>query len=188
MLRLTGGLFKGRVLCAPSGLSTRPSQSKLRQALFNSIQDLVPNAKTLDLFAGSGALGFEALSRGADHVTFVDNSTAALKCLRKNAETLGVETQVRICGDRVEAYLRHNMAHQFDLILADPPYSKGWELTILSETQWKAFLAPGGCFCVEWLPESKNNKELPDNFPFLVKIREKNYGDSVLTSYQLRGE
>jgi 16S rRNA G966 N2-methylase RsmD len=202
--------------------------------LFNSIQTIIPGSKVLDLFAGSGALGFEALSRGAESVVFVESSRNALKLIQKNAEILGVTDRVQLVSEplvgrpeestgshrserrpdfrpeirpeirRVEYQkaggnsfgafraiwpLIHTSA-PFDLVLADPPYGGGWEKLLLEELPWDQLLVEGGFFCLEWgIQKSQDYKAstLPDEVLQLVKVREKNYGDSVLTSYRLAG-
>ncbi len=192
MLRLTGGEFNGRTIQAPKDLKTRPSQAKLRQALFNSLQFVIPHARVLDLFAGSGALGFEALSRGAAHVTFVESSKPAIAVLQKNIAALGVADRVRVVDEPVEKALPKlgKPGGAFDVVLADPPYSAGWELKLLegkgSGARWEELLSPEGNFCLEWGAVKSIFEDLPDEFPFLVKVREKNYGDSVLSTYRRR--
>lgn len=184
MIRLTGGLFRGRSIQTPTGSRTRPTQAKLRQALFNSLQHSIPDARVLDLFAGSGALGFEALSRGASHVTFVEKAKSVVSLIEKNAALLEVKDQVRVIGDSIEHGQKLFLEDApFDLILADPPYAHGWELKLLTGLPWDKLLAPQGYFCLEWGIQKTQPIILPDTLPFLVKTREKNYGDSVLTTY-----
>jgi 16S rRNA (guanine966-N2)-methyltransferase len=184
MLRITGGEFRGRVIHTLEGDKTRPTQARLRQAIFNSIQSHISEARVLDLFAGSGALGFEALSRGASHVVFVESARSSLKLVVKNIAELGVDKRTSVIGepiDRAQPRIKHFAP--FDLILADPPYAEGWEERLLREFQWDLLLKPGGYFCLEWGRLKSRVGELPDSFPFLVKIREKTYGDTVLTTY-----
>jgi 16S rRNA (guanine966-N2)-methyltransferase len=187
MLRITGGKFRGRVIHAPQSNKTRPSQSRLRQALFNSLQLYIPDARVLDLFAGSGALGFEALSRGATHVTFVESNRPAIKIIEKNIETLAVRDEVKILSESVDASFSHlKKFGPFDVVLADPPYEEGWELRLLNEVPWSEILVREGYFCLEWGVQKSEVAELPDEVQCLVKVREKNYGDSVLTTYQYK--
>lgn len=185
MLRITSGVFRGRMLKAPPGDRTRPTQARLRQALLNSLQVSLPQARVLDLFAGSGALGFEALSRGADWVTFVENSRAAVSVLSENARLLRVENQTKIQNQSVEVYLAQSQGavELFDLVFADPPYEEGWEMKLLEQVQWENWLAPGGSLCLEWGVQKSQVKTLPDRVGVLVKAREREYGDSVLTTY-----
>ena len=101
MLRLTGGEFRGRSIHTPGHDQTRPTQAKLRQALFNSLQTVITDATLLDLFAGAGTLGFEALSRGASHVTFVESNRTVARLIEKNAAELNVRDRVRVVVDSV---------------------------------------------------------------------------------------
>lgn len=190
MIRITGGELRGREVKTPPGARTRPTLAKVRQALFNSIQSSVPDARVLDLFAGSGALGFEALSRGASSVVFVESSRQAVKVLEFNAQTLGVAARVTILCEPLEKLIaREGLAGPFDLVLADPPYELGWETKLLSDAPWGQWLAPDAVVCMEWSPLKSGRRDdphLPDQVPFLVKTREKNYGDTVLTLFSRR--
>lgn len=127
-MRVVSGELGGRKLVTPEGEDTRPTSERVREAIFNSLFSLgaIEGARVLDLFAGSGALGIEALSRGAEHATFVEQDRAALAALRENVETLNIGSDSAvIAGDG----LRHlaSMA-DYDLILLDPPYGfDGWE-------------------------------------------------------------
>ena len=185
MLRLTGGEFRGRSIQAPEGDRTRPTQAKLRQALFNSIQMLVPDARVLDLFSGSGSLAFEALSRGAELAVAVETAKPALKLIAKNADTLGVKDRLVIIDQAVEKCWEALKQHApFHVVLADPPYVGGWETRLLNELPWGELLAEDGLFCLEWGLQKSRADSLPDELPFLVKVREKTYGDSVLTTFR----
>ena len=124
MLRVIGGDFKGRALRAPRGDRTRPTSARAREALFGALTPVLAGARVLDLFCGTGALGIEALSRGAAHVEFVESSRAALAALRANLETLGLLTRARIHPRDVRAVVAGMVrgGRQFDLVVADPPY------------------------------------------------------------------
>ena len=188
MLRLTGGEFRGRSIQTPGHGLTRPTQAKLRQALFNSLQTVIADARLLDLFAGAGTLGFEALSRGASHVTFVESNRTTARMIEKNAATLGVQDRIKIIVDSVESvWSRVKGIAPYDLVLADPPYAGGWEMKLLSDVAkypWGQLLSPGGHFSLEWGAQKSAVKALPEEIPLLVKVREKNYGDSILTTYK----
>jgi 16S rRNA (guanine966-N2)-methyltransferase len=185
MLRLTGGEFRGRLIESPGSERVRPTQARMRQALFNSLQSKIRDANVLDLFAGSGALGFEALSRGAEKVVFVEQDRSALKLIAKNAATLGVQDRIKIISESVDrAWSRVLLCAPFDIVLADPPYAAGWEERLLLEAPWSELLATGGCFCLEWGTRKSQVKKLSDRVHFLVKRRERIYGESVLTTYQ----
>lgn len=169
----------------PHNEKTRPTQARLRQALLNSLQTLVPEARVLDLFAGSGALGFEALSRGASSAVFVESSRSVIKLIQKNAQELRVEDRVHSVEDSVEHAIDRVLPHApFDIVFADPPYAEGWELRLLQELPWSQLLSPGGVFCLEWGTQKSQVQELPEQAGPLVKVREKAYGDTVLTTYR----
>lgn len=126
-MRVVGGRFGGRPLVAPRGRATRPTPERVREALF-SILGSLDGLRVLDLFAGSGALGIEALSRGAQDATFVDSSSAALDVIRRNLQELGVEAEVR--GQPAAAFLQHarRAGRQYDLVFLDPPYGHAAKL------------------------------------------------------------
>ncbi len=122
---ISGGLYKSRKLVAPKGDATRPTSSRLRQAVFNIIRNEVEESSFLDLFAGSGAMGLEALSLGACRSVFIDNSKESIRCIQTNVETLKVENRAQIIyGDVfVELTKLIKRGASFDIIFADPPYA-----------------------------------------------------------------
>lgn len=121
---IIAGLYRRQRLISPKGAGTRPTASRLREALFNICQNLVEGVRFLDLFAGSGAMGFEALSRGAQFVTFIDAHKEAIHCIRQNAAHLQVNDQCLILQGEVFSLLTrlHKQGQVFDIIFADPPY------------------------------------------------------------------
>ena len=185
MIRITAGEWKGRSLATPPNFSTRPTQARLRQALFNSIQFLIPHAKVLDLFAGSGSLSFEALSRGAASAVLVENHRSALEAISKNIRDLKAGPNIRLLKeDVVKAIPFLLKSAPFDFVFADPPYAEGWEMRLLEEFPWERLLVEEGVFCLEWGVQKSKIESLPEETEHLLKIREKVYGDSVLSSYQ----
>lgn len=188
MLRITGGELRGRLIEAPAGDQVRPTQSRLRQALMNSLQMKLGAARVLDLFAGSGALGIEALSWGAAHASFVENARPSLQALEKNLSTLQLQSRSHVFAQSVDRVtpqlLAHVKAHgAFDVVFADPPYADGWELRLLAELPWGSLLSPEGVVCLEWGTQKSQPTELPESVGGLQKVREKIYGDSILTTY-----
>jgi 16S rRNA (guanine966-N2)-methyltransferase len=121
MMRVVGGRFGGRALVAPRGRATRPTPERVREALF-SILGSVDGASVLDLFAGSGALGIEAVSRGAAELTLVDSSAAARAAIRRNLDSLGIDAELRQQGALPFLQGARSRACQYDLVLLDPPY------------------------------------------------------------------
>lgn len=128
-MRVIAGTYRSRTLQAPPGLDTRPTSDRLREALFNVLAPRMEGAVFLDLYAGSGAVGIEALSRGAVRVVFVERATAAMKALRANLERLGIASGFTIESGSVAAYLRRAQRGeiQFDLVFLDPPWDAAAE-------------------------------------------------------------
>jgi 16S rRNA (guanine966-N2)-methyltransferase len=128
-VRVVGGELKGRRLLAPPGDRTRPTSDRVREAIFNALWSrgaLDDDTTVLDLFAGSGALGVEALSRGAAHATFVDDNAAARRTVTENLRTLGLADRATVVADRAERFLA-TVEGTFDLAFCDPPYAfDGW--------------------------------------------------------------
>lgn len=124
-MQIISGIYRGRKILAPKGQETRPTSSRLREALFNICRDIVEGSVFLDMFAGSGAMGFEALSRGARSAVFVDSSRESIRCIQSNARLLAVEEQVRVTyADAFDALKKLSKERvSFDIIYADPPYS-----------------------------------------------------------------
>jgi 16S rRNA (guanine966-N2)-methyltransferase len=146
-LRLSGGRFRGRRLRVAHGV--RPSEGKVREALFSIWQTELPGARLLDLFAGSGAVGFEALGRGAGAAVLVEGDPRVAKTLKENAATLGLDRDARIYRMRLPAALAmlRERERPFDLIFADPPYGYDEGPRLVSEAL--PLLAPGGSLCFE---------------------------------------
>jgi 16S rRNA (guanine(966)-N(2))-methyltransferase RsmD len=172
-VRVIAGRYGGRRLKAPPGDATRPTSDRVREALFSILGDRVPGARVLDLFAGSGALGLEALSRGAASVTFVDSAPGALAALRANLAALGAEGEVvRADGLR---WLRaaSAAARQYDLVFLDPPYRRAQGLGAGLSDLLPAVLAPGALVVVE------SDRRAPIELP-LHAIDERRYGDTLI--------
>lgn len=126
-MRVIAGEFGGRTLVSPEGSATRPTTEKVRQAVFNSLHSagLLDGARVADLFAGSGALGIEALSRGAASAVFVERDRAALTALRRNLSTLGIEERSTVVASDVLAWVP--AMRNVDIVFVDPPYAfDGW--------------------------------------------------------------
>lgn len=146
-MRIIAGKWRGRALDAPAGQATRPTADRVRETLFSMLASRLGSFEGLrvaDLFAGSGALGFEALSRGAADAVFVENDAAAAAVIRANAERLGAIPQ--IIRSSALSLARSN---PFDLILADPPYAPGSGSAAVAAVMKADWLAPGGWMSVE---------------------------------------
>jgi 16S rRNA (guanine(966)-N(2))-methyltransferase RsmD len=132
-MRIIGGAVGGRRIRAPHGTSTRPTSDKVRGALFNILGRPEDNARVLDLYAGAGALGLEALSRGAVHATFVDRDSDAVRCVVENAGTLGLENRVRVQRGEATTVLSRlaKGGERFTWVFIDPPYASGESMKAL---------------------------------------------------------
>lgn len=134
-LRIVGGNFRNRALISPKGEQTRPTLAVLRKAVYDILQDRVEEAHVLDLFAGSGAMGIEAISRGAAHATFVENNPLALRCLRDNIEKLGIQSQTTIlsCDAMLAIKKLIKSGGQFNIVYVDPPYAAAIKQRLLAQ-------------------------------------------------------
>lgn len=153
-MRIVGGRLKGHRLAAPAGQATRPTADRVREAIFNILAHSIEGfalegARVMDLFAGTGALGFEALSRGARFCQFVDDSAGARGVIRQNADVLGLIGVSRMW--RRDATRLGPCAPQptFDLVFADPPYNRGLGERALKELVAGEWLVPGGVVVIE---------------------------------------
>lgn len=142
-LRIAGGTFRGRVLKTPPSFITRPTQERVRQALFNILQFEIEDLIFADLFAGSGAVGLEALSRGAEHVYFVERNHKAFAALKANVDALNVSTSVTA----IKAEVKHGVKKlpQCDIVFLDPPYSNEEEdIRLLNSLPFTEFVKEDG--------------------------------------------
>lgn len=152
-MRIISGLYRSRRIEAPEGLQTRPTPEKTREAVFSMLQASIPEARVLDLFAGSGAMGLEALSRGASFSVFIDNSPAAQKAIVHNIQALDAGKSARLLGvdfHNALASLR-GAGEAFDLVFMDPPYSQAQSMAkeALLLLREYGILAQGALICIE---------------------------------------
>src|SRR5579863_972004 len=181
-MRLSGGDRARQGVSAPKGRKTRPTAAKVREAMFGALGRRVEGARVLDLFAGSGALGFEAMSRGAASVVFVDNDGAAAFVIRRNAlRLIDDEDRWRIMPMHAMRALR-TLRGTFDVVLIDPPYDRGASEE-LAQLMQRGLLAPDGIVVVEH--RSKQTLELPAS---MKVIKTSKYGDTSLTFAGIRRE
>lgn len=147
-MKILGGSLRNRTLKTPKGGVTRPTTSMVRKALFDICQGLVEDALVLDLFSGSGALGIEALSRGAQHATFIERDREAQQVIRENLKNLNLETQATLLVGDVFSLIKR-CKHPFHLITADPPYKQKTHEELLQFIDREPLLAPGGRLFIE---------------------------------------
>ncbi len=177
-MRIISGKYKGRQLVSTKDQSVRPTTDKIKEYIFQLLNDFVLNANVLDLFAGSGSLGLEALSRGAEHVTFVDNSQASLRVLRRNIGRIKVEEPFSVIKKDVLKFLQKNK-QPFDLIFADPPF-KWDEFDKLLPLIFKPEnLTEYGLLVLE----SEKNHEIQWEGELYEKLRQKKFDRSIITFF-----
>jgi 16S rRNA (guanine966-N2)-methyltransferase len=156
LLRITGGELGGRRFKAPPGEETRPTADRVKEALFAVLGGRARVDLAADLFAGSGGLGMEALSRGAGRCLFVEKRRGALKALRRNLESLGLDQRAEVLMTDAAAPSRRLLARgPCGLILADPPYEKGFAARVGRLAGERGFLAPDGWLVVEHSPRER---------------------------------
>ena len=181
-MRITGGLSKGRVLASLKGLNIRPTSDKVREAIFNLLGQDMTGLRTLDLFAGTGSLGIEALSRGALEVLFIDHSQISAQLIKKNLMLCGYES----VGYFLKRDLTKDLPWEYpfmqasvDLIFMDPPYGKGFILPILSRLSKNNLLKSSSII----ITESLKNDFLPDAEGMLYLCKTRLYGNTKIDIY-----
>ena len=171
-MRIIAGAYKGRNLKSPPSMQVRPTSDRLRETLFNVIAPRIKDARFLDLCAGSGAVGIEALSRGAQHVTFVDRSRKSCQLIESNVKLCRIpEEQYEIYQMAAEDFLRQSKTFSWDIVFFDPPYK---------EDYLRALELLEGFVIVE----HHHKNELPDLIGNLHRIRVLKQGDSSLSFYE----
>jgi len=179
-MKISGGVFGGRVLKTPKGEQTRPTTGLVRAAVFNVCQHSIAEARVLDLFAGSGAVGFEALSRGAVWVTFVEQHKQAAQCIRENMEMLEVQPQCQILSMPVKKALNELMS-PYDLIYIDPPYDLAIQDVMHSLVEHQ-LVAP---HAMVFLEQRYDPKAKEPQFSGLALVKSRRYGIAHLHQYSL---
>jgi 16S rRNA (guanine966-N2)-methyltransferase len=172
-MRVIAGQWRGRPLKAPPGAATRPTADRVREALFSILAARIPAARVLDLFAGSGALGIEALSRGADSATFVDSAPAAIRAIEANLAALAADATVRKADAVRFLSTAREAAAQYDLVFLDPPYRDAERLAPALSEALPAVLAPGAVA----VAESDRRAPLVLDLPLKDERR---YGDTLI--------
>lgn len=183
-MRIIAGSRRGMLLSMHKGMTTRPTGDRVREAVFSSLQDRLSGTRFLDLFAGSGAIGLEALSRGARECVFVDRDRQALKTLKKNIGTTDFGHQSRVLGMDFHQALR-TLAPEapFDLVYIDPPYTKEYYAESLTLIEKYDIISDNGILVCE----SGKGPSLKDAVPAgFVVLKEKYYGDTTVTYLRKR--
>jgi len=181
-MRITGGRARGRILASPKGRRIRPTADLVREAVFNILGHDLEGYRVLDLFAGTGALGMEALSRNAAFAVFVDASPGSLAIVRRNLRSCGFEGS----GAAIRRDLRRGIPQNhrlfrepFDLVFLDPPYGKGLIPPLLEEMPDKGIVEAGSRIVVE----SARSERLPEGTACLTLLDRRIYGDTQVAFY-----
>lgn len=178
-LRIIAGQFKGRILKSPKGPSTRPTQSMLRESVFNICQQEIQGAYFLDLFAGSGAMGLEALSRGASHATLVESDRRAIAAIRENIAILQVASETTLVTTHAEQALKR-LSVPFNIIYVDPPYDMPIE-PFVKELLNRNLIASNGILFIE---ERSGPHPTSLHFPQLTLVGSRRFGEALLHQYR----
>lgn len=177
-MRIAGGEFGGRTLFVPKSDAIRPTQDRVREALFSILQCEMPGAAFLDLFAGTGSVGLEALSRGAASATFVECNAKHLDVLRRNIEAMARSARTEVVRSDAYRYIASYSGPGFDVAFADPPYAlgeeKGYE-SVLATLAARGVVKPGGLFIAEM-----TSAQRAEDTPGWDLLRDRTYGKSRL--------
>ena len=165
-MRIIAGEMRGRQLTTVAGMQTRPTSDKVKGAIFNVLGDKVLDARVLDLFAGTGNLAIEALSRGSREAVLVEKSLEAHQVIKRNLEQIGVGHQAKLLLVDAFLYLKRNPHEVFDLVFLDPPYRQELVPKVILALSEHAYLTPTGVIIVE---TAKNEKLNMDNYPFEIR-------------------
>ncbi len=182
-MRVIGGSARGRRLKAPRGLRTRPMADKIREALFAMLDSLgIRPRRVLDLYAGSGAVGIEALSRGAEWVDFVERSAAACAVIRDNLGTTGFADRGAVHCTTVEAFLRRPPREPYDFVIMDPPYADPTIHETMLAIARSSHVQDGTVLVVGHSPRVP----MPERMDGLEQLRDRCHGDSCVAIYSIR--
>jgi 16S rRNA (guanine966-N2)-methyltransferase len=176
-VRIIAGKYGGRTISAPDGRRTHPMSERIRNALFNSIGGEIKDAVILDAFAGTGAIGLEALSRGAKHATFIEKDRIAQKVIDENITTLGVHDATKLIKAPVSGWISTYDGPPFNIIFADPPYHDVQFSTVLALMD---LLKPGALMVLS----HPGRDECPTR-PGVVVVDNRSYGDATLAFFRL---
>ena len=176
-MRITGGIYRGRLLKSTPGLEARPTTDKVRQAIFNILMNDIENKRVLDIFAGSGALGIEALSHGAQSAVFIEIAHQQAEAIRRNLKGLELDEEL-IQADYVKA-CRHlsECGEQYDLIFADPPYDRFAPQEIIQTVLQYNLLAPDGFLIIEHRSGAATESDR------MIILKNRKFGQTEVTFY-----
>lgn len=183
-MRIIAGRFKGRKLVSFQAGHIRPTTDRVKESLFNKVATHVSGARVLDLFAGTGNLGLEALSRGAQEVVFVEKSGKSLQVLSKNLSLLGVKEEVEIVREDVIRFLKKWNGAPFDLALVDPPFTQKIAHQVMEVLSQSQAVSPGGLVVIE----SSHQERIDDDYPPFKFLDRRSFGDKNVSFFCLPDE
>ncbi len=177
-MRIISGSRRGHRLFEFKGRDIRPTTDRVKEAIFSMIAGYIPDAEVLDMFAGSGALSFEMISRGAAHAVLIDKDKRSVEVIKRNIEALSFESGCEVVNTSCFDWLKMN-ARRFDVIFLDPPYNKGFIEESLEAIVKAGALSDDGIIVLE-----SDNTDFRSDFPGLVMWKQKRYGRTYITVYQ----
>ena len=182
-MRVIAGVHRGRRLHGPRGHAIRPTSDRVKEALFSILGERTTGARVLDLYAGTGSIGIEALSRGAAHVTFVEADRDALRLVDSNLQQCGLQQSATICACQVSQFFRRgpHWSGPYDIIFCDPPYQVTLELIALTNEWDSRWLDDDAVVILE----HGRKAEIPPTMGPLSQVKRYDYGDTALTRFQL---
>ncbi len=180
-MRVISGTLRGKRLFSTKGLKLRPTSDRVRESIFDILQNEITGARILDLFAGTGALGIEALSRGGERAVFVEKSPASLAALNKNIAHCGLEPRTEVLAKEVPSAIKALEARKeiFDLIFLDPPYAKGLAFQTMEILGRSSLPAPEGLIVVEHAPD-----EPLEDLQHLERLDRRKYGGTLVSFFR----
>jgi 16S rRNA (guanine966-N2)-methyltransferase len=182
-MRIIAGIYKGHKLFPPKNNFIRPTTDRIREFIFSCLGNMVEKSRVLDLFAGSGSLGIEAFSRGAEAITFVDNSPTAVELIDKNLRKLQIKAKVYHMNAMNFPKFANSTRLTFDIIFADPPYDLNEFEQLMSLVQQNSILQPNGILAYE----SSSRKSPPCPQGWMIE-KQKKLGDTQVTFYRVANE
>jgi 16S rRNA (guanine966-N2)-methyltransferase len=184
-MRVISGKYKGHHLVPFSGDHIRPTTDRVKESMFNMIQNYVEGARVLDLFSGTGNLGIEALSRGAASVLFVEKNRKSIQILEKNLQKLKVDEPFQIIQKDVISFLKNYEGEPFDLIFADPPFTEEMAHDVmLAADQTRAFHPNTAENPTLFMIESGRREKILDDYPTLTRYDVREFGDKFLSFFR----
>lgn len=181
-MRVIAGTYRGRRLRGPQGTALRPTSDRVREAVFSILGNRLPGSRFLDLYAGTGAIGIEALSRGAQHVAFVESNAEALKLLHQNVSDCGLINRATVRAETVKQFVTQSdlALGPYDIVYADPPYAAAHELEALfTPVVVKRMLSPDARIVAEHAAKTS----LPAELGGCVFLRRYAYGDTAVSVF-----